>query len=162
MQIRLAESGDKNQLINLIAHFRIALANFKSKEREPDLERAAEELEDYQEKDYPIYVAEIDNRVVGYLVCKVVDTVVWAESLYVLPDYRKRGIGSALYAEAEKLVEKLGGETLYNWVHPNNDKIIAFLKKQGYNVLNLVEVRKRLKGEETTQKIQVNNHQFDY
>jgi hypothetical protein len=39
---------------------------------------------------------------------------------------------------------ELGGDTLYNWVLPNNYRSIPFLKKHGYDVLNLIEVRKRL------------------
>ena len=64
--------------------------------------------------------------------------------------------------EVEKLAESLGGDTAFNWVHPNNDSIIAFLKKLGYSVLNLIEVRKPWKNETPFQKITVGKHDFDY
>lgn len=76
--------------------------------------------------------------------------------------YRCRGIGSALYVEAERLAQEFGGDIVYNWIHPNNDRIISFLKKRGYNVLNLIEVRRARPGEETAQKIKVGKHEFDY
>ncbi len=80
----------------------------------------------------------------------------------MLPEYRRGGIGSALYFEAERLCEEVGGDTLYNWVHPNNDTIISFLQKRGYSVLSLIELRRAWPGEEPEQKIRVGDHEFDY
>ena len=98
---------------------------------------------------------------VGYLVCRVDDGVVWAESLYVSPAYRRQRIGSSLYAEAERLADELGSEILYNWVDPNNTQIIAFLQKRGYRVLNLIELRRTRPDEEMKGKIRVGPNEFD-
>ena len=75
---------------------------------------------------------------------------------------RRRGIGAKLYAEAERLVEWLEAKTVYNWVHPNNDEDIAFLRKRGNTVLNLIELRRPLPGEEAGQSIAVGSNTFDY
>ena len=40
--------------------------------------------------------------------------------------------------------------------------MIALLRKRGYTVLNLIEIRKPYKGEKLTQVIQVGEHEFDY
>ncbi len=80
----------------------------------------------------------------------------------MLPEYRRKGIGTALYEKAEEIAESLGSDTVYNWVHPNNDAIISFLKKRGYGVLNLIELRRKWKGEEPKMKIRVGRHEFDY
>ncbi len=42
--------------------------------------------------------------------------------------------------------------------HPNNHRMISFLWKYGYTVLNLIEVRKPYPGEKLTQEIQVGDH----
>ncbi len=162
MEIRPANENDIDAVSELIAYFRVALAELRGKPTGPDMDSARKEFLEYIEKEYPIYVAVEDSKIVGYLVCRVEDDVVWAESLYVLPEYRRRGIGSTLYEKAEELVESLGGDTVYNWVHPNNDTIISFLKKRGYTVLNLIELRKRWKGEETFTRMKVGDHEFDY
>lgn len=69
---------------------------------------------------------------------------------------------SSLYKEAEKVAKSYNEDTVYNYVHPNNHKMIEFLKKHGYTVLNLIEIRKPYKNEELKSKINVNNYKFDY
>jgi GNAT superfamily N-acetyltransferase len=163
MKIRSYDDGDKDDLITLIAKFRIRLAELKGIEKEINLNEAEEELDYYCKKNFPIFLAEDkDGTLIGYHVCRVEDEIVWSESLYVVPEMRRKGVGSALYEKGESLVESLGGETLYNWVHPNNDISIPFLKKRGYDVLNLIEVRKKRSYEKFTQVINVGKHKFNY
>ena len=162
MDIRSYQSEDKDQVISLIAEYRVFLSSLKSVSKTIDLETARTELDDYLSPRYVIYVAALDDEILGYLVCRVDQDVVWAESLFVKPSSRRKGVGSALYLEAERLVEKLGGDTVYNWIHPNNVGIIQFLRRRGYNVLNLVEVRRPWTGEENPSKIQVGEFQFRY
>ena len=100
------------------------------------------------------------GELLGYLVCRVDGEVVWAESLYVRETCRRLGVGSALYAQAEQLAQSLGGGTPYNWVDPDNEKIIRFLQR-GYNVLNLIELRRPDAGEELSKKVRVGNHEFE-
>ena len=161
-RIREARPEDTEELVRLVAAFRAELARLHGEERTPDPNAAREEFHEFQERGYPIYVAELEGEPVGYLVCRVEDDVVWAEQLYVVPALRRRGIGSALYAEAERICRELGGDTVYNWVHPNNDAIIAFLAARGYTVLNLIELRRPLPGERPKRRIRVGAHEFDY
>ena len=86
----------------------------------------------------------------------------WVESIYVLPDFRKQGVATALFGKAEALAAAYGEDTVYNYVHPNNHGMLAFLRSQGYSVLNLVEIRKPYPGEKLTTKIQVGENKFDY
>lgn len=87
---------------------------------------------------------------------------VWVESIYVHPDFRRQGIGGALFGKAEELAASFGEDTVYNYVHPNNHAMIAFLRGKGYSVLNLLEIRKPYAGEKLTRKIRVDEEQFDY
>lgn len=162
VNIRSFSTGDKGDVVELMAKFRVVLASFRNKEAKEDIEEAKDELNSYLEKNYPIYVADLNGKIIGYLVCRIEDNTVWAEALYVLPEFRRKGIGSSLYQKAEKLAEEMGNETVYNWIHPNNEKIINFLGKKGYDVLNLVEIRKEREEENLTQTIQVDDHDFKY
>ena len=163
MKIRSYENRDKTVIIKLIGKFRVQLAQLKGIRKEIDLKNAKEELEFYIKKSYPVFIAEDDNNtIIGYHVCRVEEEIVWSESLYVIPENRRKGIGSDLYEEAEKLVNELGGDTVYNWVHPNNEMSIPFLKKRGYDVLNLIEIRKKRPNEKITQEINVGKYDFNY
>ncbi|MHA2179905.1 MAG: N-acetyltransferase family protein [Promethearchaeota archaeon] len=163
MRIRIQTENDRKELIGLIGRFRIRLAQLKGIDKELDLKGAQEELDYYQQKNFPIFVAEDKkNNLIGYHVCRVEDKIIWSESLYVVPDERRKGIGSALYEKGEILVKEVGGETLYNWVHPNNNLSIQFLKKRGYDVLNLIEIRRKRLNEAFTQEISVGKHRFNY
>lgn len=163
LKIRPARAEDRGALEWLVAQFRVDLASLHGRRHEPDVESAASELDEYESAGFPIAVAESDNsELAGYLVCRVDSGVVWAESLYVLPRFRRKGTGTALYREAEKLATRVGSESVYNWIHPNNDLMIGFLRKLGYTVLNLIELRRPRPGEEPKEQVRVGRHEFDY
>jgi GNAT superfamily N-acetyltransferase len=162
MDIRIYQPEDTDQVISLIADYRVFLSGLKSISKTADLDAARNELEDYLGPRYPIFVATLDDEILGYLVCRVDQDVVWAESLFVKQSARRKGVGSALYLKAELLAKKLKGDTVYNWIHPNNAGIIQFLKKRGYDVLNLVEVRRPWSGEKNLSEIQVGESEFRY
>jgi len=162
MKIRQFKASDEKKLVHLIGEYRIDLAELKGSKREIDLKAAQEEFEFYKNKEYPIFVTEEKGKLLGFHVCKIQDEIIWSESLYVIPEARRKGIASALYEEAEKIAVEIGCDTVYNWVHPNNYRSIPFLKKRGYTVLNLIEVCKRRPRETIAQKIKVGKYEFDY
>ena len=75
------------------------------------------------------------------------------ESLFIREEYRRRGVASALHKQAEKVAASCGEKTVYNYVHPNNHRTIGFLRKWGYTVLNLIEIRKPYPNEKRTQTV---------
>lgn len=161
--IRSYQTTDRPALIPLIAAFRVELAALRGDKREPEQTAAAAELAEYRAKGMPLFVAELElGEIAGYLVCRVDDDVVWAESLFVAPAYRRRGIAGKLYNAAEQLAAERGAATVYNWIHPNNDAVIAFLRRRGYDVLNLLEVRKPLSNEALPTRLKVGNHEYRY
>ncbi|MBQ9459437.1 MAG: GNAT family N-acetyltransferase [Oscillospiraceae bacterium] len=162
MEIRQITLDDAPAIAPLVALFRVELRSYKGASSEPDEAAGRAEIEEYLAADWPVFAAVEDGSILGYLVCRVEEPCVWAESLYVRPEYRRRGVAGALYARAEALAASYGEDTVYNYVHPNNDGVIAFLKSRGYSVLNLIELRKPWKGETPRTKISVGGHEFDY
>ena len=77
-------------------------------------------------------------------------------------EFRRKGVATKLYQAAEKLATLNGEDTVFNFVHPNNYGMIEFLRKRGYSVLNLIEIRKPYRNEALSQKISVGEHEFDY
>lgn len=149
-------------LAQLVALFRVELRSYKGIQAKPNLEAGREEMEEYLAAKFPVYAAVVDGECAGYVVCRVDDGVVWVESIFVGEEYRRCGIASALHSKAEEIAASYGGNTVYNYVHPNNHRMIEFLRKRGYTVLNLIEIRKAYPGETLTQKIPVGEHEFDY
>ena len=162
IRIEQATALDIPRLTPLAAAFRVALKRYKGIAAVPDEAAAADELREYFGAGWPVFGAWADGALCGYAVCRVEEPCVWVESLYVLPAYRRRGAATALFHRAEALAASYGEDTVYNFVHPNNDGVIAFLRSMGYSVLNLIEVRKPYAGEELTTEIRVGEHTFDY
>ena len=150
------------EIAPLVAQFRVTLKAFMGITASPNESEGVSELKEYLDAGFPVFTARKEGVYCGYIVCRVDKPCVWVESLYVLPEFRRQGIASLLFRKAEELAAAYGEDTVYNYVHPNNQGIIEFLKSRGYTVLNLLELRKPYTGETLTRKIQVDENQFDY
>jgi ribosomal protein S18 acetylase RimI-like enzyme len=162
--MHIVELSERNidSAVPLVAAFRASLELYKGVIPHPDLDACRRELLEYVESGFPVYVAETGGNLIGYLVCRVDKPTVWVESIYVLDEYRRNGVASLLFKNAEALAKSYGEDMVFNYVHPNNNGMIAFLKKHGYTVLNLIEIRKPYKGEHLSRKIRVDDNLFDY
>ncbi len=162
MAIHPVTAADQQPMVPLIAQFRAALHSYRGFAAEEDFAGAAAEFEDYLHRGYPMFAWEENGLFVGFLVCRVDAPTVWVESLFVLPEHRRRGIAAALFDQAEALAASYGESMVYNYIHPNNHGVICFLESRGYTVLNLLEIRKPWPGETPAAKVSVDGHLFDY
>ena len=162
MEIIKITENMANEIGSLAAEFRVALKSFKGVSSKPNVAAGIEEIMEYLHSGFPVYAAKETDAYIGYMVCRVDAPCVWVESLFVVEAGRRQGIASLLLREAEKLSKSYGEETLYFYVHPNNHRMIHFLAKHGYTALNLIEIRKPYHKGDSTQKIQVGEHMFDY
>ena len=158
--IKITQVNDA--LAEMVALFRVELRSYKGIVSKTNIEAGREEMEEYLAAGFPVFAAIMDGEYAGYVVCRVDSEVVWVESIFVKEEYRRQGVASALHNKAEEIAASYGEETVYNYVHPNNHRMIAFLRKRGYTVLNLIEIRKPYQGEQPTQTICVGEHEFDY
>ena len=153
---------DADKLAPLVAAFRVQLKSYKGIHAEPNLEDAKAEILEFLDAHFPIYAASEDGILQGYVVCRIDGACLWVEHLFVKANCRRHGVGSRLFAKAEAIGASLGEETVYNFVHPNNTGMIAFLRSKGYTVLNMLEIRKPYAGEKLTTQITVGKELFDY
>ena len=149
-------------LAQMVALFRVELRSYKGIVSKTNIEAGREEMEEYLAAGFPVFAAIMDGEYAGYVVCRVDSQVVWVESIFVKEEYRHHGVATALHSKAEEIAASYGEDTVYNYLHPNNHRMIEFLRKRGYTVLNLIEIRKPYKGEKLTQTITVGEHEFDY
>ena len=158
--IKITQVNDA--LAEMVALFRVELRSYKGIVSKTNIEAGREEMEEYLAAGFPVFAAIMDGEYAGYVVCRVDSQVVWVESIFVKVEYRRHGVATALHSKAEEIAASYGEDTVYNYVHPNNHRMIEFLRKRGYTVLNLIEIRKPYKGEKLTQTITVGEHEFDY
>ncbi len=94
-----------------------------------------------------VVVAEIDGKIVGYLLGGEIDIPYYnfriAElcNMCVDSDYRKRGIGVALYAEFEKYFKGIGIEHFMVTASFKNESAKAFYRKMGFEEANSTFVK---------------------
>ncbi len=163
MKVRLIDKKDFEKVAELMAYFRLEQRLIKGIKSSLNVESAKVEVIEFFDSKFPIYVAFDENSVVaGYLILRVVDKVVWVEQIYVDKLHRRKGVAKKLFEKAEEISKELGNQTLYNWILPNNDNMIKFLSKQGYNVLNMIEVRKEFNDENINGKIEIGDYSYKY
>ena len=162
MTILQVDEAMAERLAPLVADFRVALLSYKGIAALPDAEAGKKEILEFLSAGFPVFAAEEAGRIEGYIVCRIQDGLLWVEQLFVREDCRRRGVASLLFAKAEALARSLGEDTVFNYVHPNYDGVIRFLRAKGYTVLNLIEIRRPYAGERLSTTIRVGGNNFDY
>ena len=159
--IRITEN-DVDRLAPLVADFRVTLNGYRGISSQPKVEAAREEIGEFLDAGFPVFAAEDDGALAGYMVCRIEEPCLWVEHLFVREAYRRRGVATLLFEKAEALAAAMGEETVFNFVHPNNLGMIGFLRSKGYTVLNMIEIRKPYPGEQLKTIIPVGDAVFDY
>ncbi len=153
---------DADRIAPLVAAFRTQLKSYKGIQSQPNPEAEKEEILEYLESGFPVYAVEGCGTLAGYIVCRIDEPCLWVEHIFVREDYRRKGVATMLFNKAEEIAASMGEDTVYNFVHPNNENMIQFLRSKGYTVLNMIEIRKPYKGEKLTTTIHVEKEAFDY
>jgi ribosomal-protein-alanine N-acetyltransferase len=79
------------------------------------------------------FVASFHSKVVGYTVASANGTQGHIVSLAVIPNYRRRGIGTALLSALTAKLAKEGIEQIHLEVRKGNAGAIAFYQRMGYS-----------------------------
>ena len=78
-------------------------------------------------------VAELDEKIIGYLGYWLVIDECSINNVGVLPEYRKQGIGSIILEKVLKETETLGAKTWVLEVRAGNDPAISLYEKYGFS-----------------------------
>ena len=124
-------------------------------EKEFNSERLKSDLAD-QNTDY--YFIEHEQKVVGFVKLRnnldtdiPIENSAELEKVYVLPEYKGKGIGKLALKETIKRVEERGKSNLFLCVIDTNESAIAFYEKLGFEfhsntTLDLPYFKEELKG----------------
>ena len=144
MLIRKAEKKDLERIQYLNNElFELELANFdKYLIKDWPLSKEGKDYFENAIKESFVIVAEIDNKVVGYLLAEINDIPYYnfkiAElcNMCVGSDFRKQGIGNALYNEFESFFRREGITHFMVTASFKNENAKAFYKKMGFEEAN--------------------------
>jgi L-amino acid N-acyltransferase YncA len=137
MIIRIAQQAD---LVQIVEIYNQAIAQRSATADLTPLEPSDRQqwLEDHVPEKYPVYVAEIDGKVVGwcslspYRRGRMALRYTAEISYYVHKDHRRMGIGSALVEHAITQCEKLDNRTLLALLLDVNGPSVKLLEKLGF------------------------------
>ncbi len=93
------------------------------------------------------FIFEREGEIVGYgMIAKSFSTefgkpCIWVEDLYLKEEYRGCGIGSRFFSYLE---EKFAGTIMRLEVEEDNTRAIAVYKKNGYETLPYMEMKKEI------------------
>jgi len=96
------------------------------------------------------FVAEVDGRVVGYMISYIVfggfglEKGAWIATLGVAPKFMGQGIGKRLAEEILKVYRKKGINDIYTSVRWDSVDLLSFFKTLGFDRSNFINLRKEL------------------
>jgi phosphinothricin acetyltransferase len=137
MNIRDAKIKDIERINEI--HNQVIYEKFKVAYLEPwTKEKTLEWFNEHNIKKYPIYVADIDDTVTGYVYIdpyrpgRVALKQTAEISYFIDKDYRRKGIGGKLIGYMESKCFGLGIKTLFAIIIDNNETSIKLIEKYGY------------------------------
>ncbi|MBC8176227.1 MAG: GNAT family N-acetyltransferase [Deltaproteobacteria bacterium] len=108
-------------------------------------------IEDQVRKDEDVsFVAEIDGKVVGYMISYIVfggfglEKGAWIATLGVDPKFMGQGIGKRLAEEILEVYRKKGINDIYTSVRWDSVDLLSFFKTLGFDRSNFINLRKEL------------------
>ena len=100
--------------------------------------------ERFENDNFLIYVAETESKVVGYAICeieetpkRVLDKLLIIHTFFVTKDYRRQGVGSALFEKVMDETEKRGVKRIRLETLINNLPAVKFYEKLGMQKFSL-------------------------
>jgi ribosomal protein S18 acetylase RimI-like enzyme len=97
-----------------------------------------------------LFVAVAGGKVVGSIMAGYDGHRGWIYSLAVLPDFRRRGLGSRLVQHAEEQLRLLGCPKINLQIMNGNEEVESFYRKLGYEAERRISMGKKIPSNITT------------
>ena len=150
MKIRQAKNSDFNEYLKLKREEEKDYSEFIGKKipHPKDTVLKKEFKEALSSKNHVILVIERNNRLIGYIhgmyYTNPYSKWGYVEDIFVLKDFRRKGIATALVKEFIKILKKKGYNKLRLSVNTKNFRAIKFYKKLGFEISHY-DMKKDLK-----------------
>ena len=84
--------------------------------------------------EYIVYFITEENEKIGYLILQKKRPLLYVQSLYLLEDFRGKGIGRTAFGMIRSFCKENGYDKFYLGCHPQNEKALGFYEKMGGNI----------------------------
>ena len=138
VKIRVFKKSDSKSVIKL---WKDCFAYYSSPHNKPEISLKVK----LKHKDGLLFIAAEGSAIVGSVMAGFDGHRGWIYSMAVTPEYRTKGLGSRLLKHAEKELKKRGAPKINLQVMPDNEGVVKFYEKNGYNVEPRISMGKRLK-----------------
>ncbi|WP_445457034.1 GNAT family N-acetyltransferase [Flavobacterium sp. HNIBRBA15423] len=141
--LRPYNSSDCKAILDIINYNIIHTTNIY--EYEPrNLEEQLSIFEEKLAKSFPIIVAEVNQKVVGFgyyseFRLRIAYQFTVEHSVYVSKDYHKKGIGKLLLAELITLAKKQNLNTMIAVIDSENQNSVSFHKNSGFEMIGTIK-----------------------
>ena len=95
-------------------------------------------------RDGLFFVAAVGEKVVGTIMAGYDGHRGWIYSVAVLPEYRRRGVGTRLTRHAEERLKSLGCPKINLQILQENKAVEAFYRKLGYDTEQRISMGKKI------------------
>ena len=152
VQIREAVPADAEALAKLVSDFwtennlMVGVAQKPSGDGNRDDKRLEIVSQELQRDDtgYIVAVSPDGRELLGFRKWRLQEEFYFTKALYVVPEWRRKGIARRLVSYFEDWVREKGQSVAVISIVPHNDAMINLVRSEGYDILNTIEVRKNL------------------
>lgn len=145
MDIRRYQNNDFNDLARLYRDFFNEMREWQGLEQlKLDEKEAVETAKESLDSNSQMFVAEDYGKLVGFARIQLWDGAYFMREVFVAKSFRRKNVGSKLLARCEDFVRKNGETSIYLTVEPKHSVSLNFLIHNGYDTLNMLEIRKDL------------------
>jgi GNAT superfamily N-acetyltransferase len=142
--IRRFQASDFDHLSSLYMDFYNELRESQGQRLRLD-EKEADRVarESLEGKSY-VFLVESHRELVGFARVQFWEGAYFVREVFVKKPFRRKGVGSKLLASCEEFVLGNGETSIYLTVEPKHTVSIEYLIRNGYDTLNMLELRKDL------------------
>jgi|Deesub1362A_J573_1020465.scaffolds.fasta_scaffold04234_2 GNAT superfamily N-acetyltransferase len=145
VKIREGTFSDIEYLAPLVKRFWEEHNELLGEKREYPLNKAIEEVKrNMSRKDSGYFLAVYSEKIIGFRRWELHEGFYFTRELYVLPEFRRKGVARALIRHFERWVLQKGQDIACISCIPHNIAMIQLARSEGYDILNMIEMRKNL------------------
>ncbi len=143
MKVRQYRNSDFDQLASLYGDFYNEMREWQGWDQlKLGKKEAAETARESLAENSWVFVAEDAGKLVGFARVQFWEGAYFVREVFVAKLFRRRGLGSKFLAKCEDHVRKKGETSVYLTVEPKHAVSLRFLIRNGYDTLNMLELRK--------------------